>query len=333
MKKVLKRLMVLFLVIAIVYSFAGCASDIDGTSVPTTDVSITTTTTNEDSESIVSDDEAVTTATSTEETSTVVESITETTSETPARAQTPEKTENVSTTETTEPKKNDSTPSITDSKETNTKPSKEKDDSKQTPSAPATTPTVTTPKFDKHLNVYEHKNIETTPGSDNYVAYMSVYCVSDNADNKAKFENEFKEAFGFLPTAKIKSTYIGEFLVEGYEGAQKVFQYSIEDRTYPLITDEFYVVKKKICADGSGWCGFPVPCSMDNMDNSQRVQNLLTEMRKMFCDWYGVDYSYISANSDKFMVNMISEAGFMRTEDGQVLNVIYRYIRGVNMPI
>ncbi|MDD6312482.1 MAG: hypothetical protein PUB08_03285, partial [Firmicutes bacterium] len=196
-----------------------------------------------------------------------------------------------------------------------------------------TTPAVTTPKFAKQVNVYEHKNIETPRGSNDYIAYMSVYCVSDNADNRTKFANEFKKEFGFLPTAKIKSTYVGEFLVEGYEGAQKVFQYTIEDSTYPLITDEFYVVKKKICDDGSGWCGFPVPCSMDNMDNSQRVQNLLAQMRTMFCDWYGIDYSYLVANSDKFMVNCISEAGLMRTEDGRVLDVIYHLIRGVNMPI
>ena len=122
-------------------------------------------------------------------------------------------------------------------------------------------------------------------------------------------------------------------MVDGYEGAQKIYQYTIEDSTYPLITDEFYVVKKKICADGSGWCGFPIPCSMDNMDNSQRVQNLLLDMREMFCEWYDVDYSYVTSNRDKFMVNMISEAGLMRTEDGRVLNVVYRYIRGINMPI
>ena len=35
----------------------------------------------------------------------------------------------------------------------------------------------------------------------------------------------------------------------------------------------------------------------------------------------------------KFMVNMISQAGLMRTLDGKVTQVVYRYTRGVNMPV
>jgi len=194
-------------------------------------------------------------------------------------------------------------------------------------------PAVTIPTFTKSVNVYDHKNVETVKGSNNYFAWLSVYCISDNASNKNDFQNEFKSIFGYEPTAKIQSKYIGEFLVDGYEGVQKIYQYTIEDSTYPLITDEFYVVKKKICADGSGWCGFPVPYSMDNMDNSQRVRDLISEMHNIFCEWYGVDFLYVIANEKKFMTDMISEAGLMRTEDGRVFSVIYRYIRGINMPI
>lgn len=196
-----------------------------------------------------------------------------------------------------------------------------------------TEPMVTTPKFTKSINLYEHKNVETKAGSDEYIAWMSVYCIDDDAANITEFQNKFESVFGFMPTAKIQRKYIGEFLIDGYNGVQKIYQYTIEDSTYDLITDEFYVIKKKICTDGSGWCGFPIPCSMDNMDNSPKVQNLVSEMHQMFCKWYGVSFSYIMENRDKFRVNMISEAGRMRTQDGRVVDVIYRYVRGINMPI
>lgn len=191
----------------------------------------------------------------------------------------------------------------------------------------------TVKKFSEPINEYEYKNIETAAGSNKYFAWMSVYCINNNSTNKTNFKNYFNSMFGFMPTADIQIKYIGEFLVDGYTDSQKIYQYTIEDNTYPLITDEFYVAKKKICADGSGWCGFPVPCSMENMDYSPRVMALLKEIRTMFCEWYKVDYSYVAANPDKYMTYMISEAGLMRTEDGKILDVVYHYFRGINMPI
>jgi hypothetical protein len=38
-------------------------------------------------------------------------------------------------------------------------------------------------------------------------------------------------------------------------------------------------------------------------------------------------------HKDKFYINMISQAGMMRTKDGRVLEVVYRYTRGINMPL
>ncbi len=340
MKKTLKKLAALLFVFVLIFSFSGCESDTDLNSNESEYAeTVESLQRDENSEELTVDDESTDIDTST--TISTGEKVIEeepTEEKTATTQKSPVETEN--TTSNTESTQKSSV--TTSSKETNKKTevtqSKENTESEtitssSTDNTTTSAPTVTIPTFTKSVNVYEHKNIETATGSDDYYAWLSVYCINDNASNKNDFQNEFKNIFGYVPTAKVQSKYIGEFLVNGYEGVQKIYQYTIEDSTYPLITDEFYVVKKKICADGSGWCGFPVPCSMDNMDNSQRVQNLLLEMREMFCEWYGVDYSYVTSNRDKFMVNMISEAGLMRTEDGRVLNVIYRYIRGINMPI
>lgn len=340
MKKTLKKLAALLFVFVLIFSFSGCESDTDLNSNESEYAeTVATLQLDESSEELTVDDESTDADTSTTTSTAEKENEEESTQEKTATTQKPP----VETEDTTSNTESTQKSSVTTSfKETNKKPevtqSKENNESDTITSSPTdnittSAPTVTIPTFTKTVYVYEHKNIETATGSDDYYAWLSVYCIDDNTSNKNDFQNEFKSVFGYMPTAKIQSKYIGEFLVDGYEGVQKIYQYTIEDSTYPLITDEFYVVKKKICADGSGWCGFPVPCSMDNMDNSQRVQNLLLEMREMFCEWYGVDYSYVTSNRDKFMVNMISEAGLMRTEDGRVLNVIYRYIRGINMPI
>ena len=340
MKKTFKKLTALLFVFVLIFSFAGCEGN---TTLEPKEFEYTETVEtlqrDESSEELTIDDESTdidtNTTTSTEEK--VIEE--EPTEEKTATTQkTPVKTEDTaSNTESTQ-KSNVTTSSKETNKKSEVTQSKENNESEtitssSTDNTTTSAPIVTIPTFTKSVNVYEHKNIETATGSDDHFAWLSVYCINDNTSNKNDFQNEFKSIFGYMPTAKIQNKYIGEFLVDGYEGVQKIYQYTIEDSTYPLITDKFYVVKKKICADGSGWCGFPVPCSMDNMDNSQRVQNLLLEMREMFCEWYGVDYSYVTSNRDKFMVNMISEAGLMRTEDGRVVDVIYRYIRGINMPI
>lgn len=342
MKKTLKKLTALLFIFVLIFSFTGCESDtgLDSKESKYAET-IETLQRDESSEELTVDDESTDVDTSAT-TSTAEKAIEEepTEEKTVTTQKTPVETED--TTSNIEPtlKSSVTTPSTDTTKKTEvTSQSNEKKETEPTTTSNSTentttsVPTVTIPTFTKTVYVYEHKNIETATGSDDYYAWLNVYCINDNTSNKNDFQNEFKSVFGYMPTAKIQSKYIGEFLVDGYEGVQKIYQYTIEDSTYPLITDEFYVVKKKICADGSGWCGFPVPCSMDNMDNSQRVQNLLLEMREMFCEWYGVDYSYVTSNRDKFMVNMISEAGLMRTEDGRVLNVIYRYIRGINMPI
>ena len=183
--------------------------------------------------------------------------------------------------------------------------------------------------FDKPLNEYVHMNVKTEAGE--YVAFMDVFMV-DAKSNEETLKLKFKEKFGFEPTGKISREYQGEYVVSGYTTPQHVYRYTISDSTYPLLEDEFYVITKKICADGSPWVGFSVPGNLDTMDTSSKVSKLLSEMNQLFCDWSGYDASYMASNDDKFMVNMISVAGWMRTKEGKVVEVIYRYTRGINVP-
>ncbi len=190
-------------------------------------------------------------------------------------------------------------------------------------------------KFEKSIGVYESKNLpsESDYYEDRCPTWIEVYSVGQNVDMEAEIKEKFKAAFGYDANEKVNCSYVGEYLVDGYDVAQQVYQYTIKDLTYPLLQDEFYVIKKKLCTDGSPWVGFVVPGSLDTMDTSFRVTKLLNEMNQQFSDWSGYSLEYMRENKDKFYINMISQAGMMRTKDGQVLEVVYRYTRGINMPL
>lgn len=251
-----------------------------------------------------------------------------------------ESDETSSTTSNNENKNQTETPPSTNKVEKPSSKPETTDKKEDSSNNSTTTPPQTEPvkpleyeEFSSSIGVYEFKNIEKKEGSEDYYAYLSVYSTKNDSEQIASFKKEFKEIFGFEPADTINCKELGTYMVSGFDEPTKVYQLSVHDDTYPLITDEFYVVKKKICADGSAWVGFPMPCSLDDMDTSERARKLLSEMNNTFCEWTGYDYAYITANEDKFMVNMISQAGLMRTLDGKVTQVVYRYTRGINMPI
>lgn len=350
MKKNVKKLKSLLLVFALLFSVTGCTSNTNSSS----EISVVTeiveiTAENESTEDNNVTDESVSTDVNSGTSSNLsAASKTESIADNTVNVQSPTKTDKV-TSDTVVTQSNISTPNaqinkdpvITESKEE--LPEEESDERKEVEEEnipPSTSNTQTSskpsysiPEFTEKVYEYEYENIKSDGPFNSYYAWMSVYCVGDTDANKENFKIKFKETFGFEPTAVIKVKNVGKYLVDGYQGAKWIYQYTIKDSTYPLITDEFYVVKKKLCSDGSAWCGFAVPCSMDNMDNSQRVQDLKKEMRQTFCDWYGVDYIYVVTNQDKFEINMICELGVVRTEDGRVLSAIYHYMRGINMPV
>ncbi len=188
--------------------------------------------------------------------------------------------------------------------------------------------------FEKEIGVYETKNLPPeNEYSDIRDAWISVYSVSRSADIEEEIKSRFEDYFGYSPIESVKCTYVGKYIVNGYTDAQQVYQYTIKDGTYPLIEDEFYVVTRKICADGSPWVGFAVPCSMDNMEKSERVYKLVDEVERQLSEWTGHTIEYMKKDKKHFDINMIGEAGKCRTKDGKVLDVIYRYSRGYGVPV
>ena len=314
MKKIIAFLVVLCLCVSLV----ACSSDnsssssVIGTTQSTDSAKTTETHSDDETPSTVPESEPVESKPSEPSVSTNQESSTSSTTA-PNTVESNTTSDKATTPTTKEPEKTESTT-------TTSKPIKEPEPPKYE-------------TFAHTIGIYTIQNLEKQKGSDDYYAHLSSYTLDKSETYRKEFIAKFASAFGYEPTAEIVCKTLGTYHIDGLKEPMEVYEFYINDDTYPLITDEFYLVKKKICADGSAWVGFPIPCSMDNMESSTRVSKLLTEMNNTFCNWTGYDYSYISQNKDKFMVNMISEAGKMRTLDGKVTDVIYRYTRGVNMPI
>lgn len=185
--------------------------------------------------------------------------------------------------------------------------------------------------FTGELDAYEYENKPVETISFDYAACMSVY--KTNNTSQQEFKDKFEEVFGFQPTYEIKCKLIGTFIIDGYDKPTNVYHYTIEDYTYELLTQDFYTIERKFCTDGSPWVGFPVPGNLDTMDTSERVWNLVDEMNRDFLEWTGYDEEFIESHSDNFCFDRISVAGYMRTKDGQVTEVIFRYTRAFDLPI
>lgn len=182
------------------------------------------------------------------------------------------------------------------------------------------------------LGECEHED-RFVPEWDVYAAYITAAYIGDSEENEAHIKTEFARIFGYEAVEEVSKTLIGTFLIEGNETPQQIYTYEILDKTYPLLVDDFYVITKKICSDGSAWIGFSVPGNIYSMDQSSKVAELLSEMNEEFCEWTGYDMEYIRNNKDKFAVNRVSSAGWRRTKDGQLVELVYRYTRGFGLPI
>ena len=225
----------------------------------------------------------------------------------------------------TVPTTNSSNPSAPSVPST-TKPSNPK------PSTPTTQPSAPNYEYDygyekwtKPLEVYEHDNVEVSKNWDKY-AYISVYTTEYSKAKETQLKNEFKKAFGFMPTGTIEWDYMGVYMVDGYDQPQVIYQCCIYDCTYPLLEDEFYNVKKQICADGSPWVGF---CVRGDEVSSAKASKLRDEAEKMFYNWTGYDYNYIYGNKNFAVHNVIWSTA--RTKDNQLIEIAYIFIRGYNV--
>ena len=184
--------------------------------------------------------------------------------------------------------------------------------------------------FAGKLDVYEYENkpVETT--SFDYAACMSVY--KNNNTSHQEFKDRFEEYFGFQPTCNINCEYMGIFIVEGYNNPQKIYHYTIEDYTYELFTDEFHKVYRQICTDGSPWVGYVIPGSIETMEKSERIDALTDEMLEDFTEWTGYSLEYMAEHPKSFAVANVTEP-YVRTVDGKVIQVVYRFTRAYGLPI
>lgn len=184
--------------------------------------------------------------------------------------------------------------------------------------------------FTDELDVYEYENKPVETISFNYAACMSVY--KNNNTSYQEFKNMFEEIFGFQPTGNINCEYLGTFIVNGCDNPQRIYYYTIEDYTYDLFTDDFYKVYRQICTDGSPWVGYVLPGSIETMEVSERTSALYYEMLDDFTEWTGYCLEYMKEHSESFDIGCVSEP-YMRTTDGRVIQVVYRFTRAYGLPI
>ena len=232
--------------------------------------------------------------------------------------------DNVPTTSPTSPSVPTTSPSVP-----TTQPQKPSTPKPSTPTTQPSTPSEENiykyEKWTRSLEVYEHDNVELSKYLDKY-AYLTVYTTERSAAKEKEFANEFKKAFGFMPTCTIQCDYFGVYEVDGYDQPKAVYQYYIYDCTYPLLEDDFYVVHKEICADGSPWVGF---CVRGDEVGTSKASKLRDEAEKMFYDWTGYDYDYISGNKSFAVHNVIWSTA--RTKNNELVEIAYIFIRGYNV--
>lgn len=186
-------------------------------------------------------------------------------------------------------------------------------------------------KFSGKISVYQSKNLPSTHSYyDEYCpAWMSVYTIGKSENNIADFKKEFKKTFGYVPEEKIECKYMGKYQVEGYNGPQDVYRYTVEDSTYQLLFSDFYTVETAVCDDGCPWTGFCVPYSIDELTYDEKKNELIHEMLTTFYDYSGYSKEYVD-KSDKFTTPYhLIESGPYRTKDGKIISdITWYFVRG-----
>ncbi|MGN0467275.1 MAG: fibronectin type III domain-containing protein [Acutalibacteraceae bacterium] len=201
---------------------------------------------------------------------------------------------------------------------------------------PKAEPVKTYEKFEQKIGVYETKNLPSvsTYYEQECPAWIGVYTIGKNQDVENEIKKQFKKAFGYDAQEKVKCSLIGEYLVDGYNGPQSIYQYTITDLTYDLVLDDFYVINRKICDDGSPWVGFCVPSSIDDLYYDEQFGKLTGRLKSEMSKFSGYSVDYIR-NSGKFSTpyNLI-ESGPYRTKDGQIIQCLtYICLRGYEIPL
>ncbi len=185
--------------------------------------------------------------------------------------------------------------------------------------------------FDKEIGNYVHDDVYSE-FYNNYKAWMQVYLMGETEQNLTNFKNEFKKVYGFIPEFEIEVSFIGTYIVEGYDEPCHIYNYEIYDYTYPLLTDEFHTVYRKVCDDGSPWTGFCILGSIEDWEVDPLVPDLIDEMHQEFMEWTGYPAAYIDEHKENFTTVGLIEST-QRTKDGKITKVTYCFCRGYNIPL
>lgn len=187
-------------------------------------------------------------------------------------------------------------------------------------------------EFTGTIGEYTHKNVYLPDSPYEYSADMSVNLIGKTDKNIVAFKEKFASVYGYEPKNKVKCTLLGRYYVNG--SLEDVYRYEISDTRYPLLVEDYYVPRRQVCSDGSAWVGFAAPVAFYEVDvMPDEVCELIPVIRKDFCEWTGISEEYMYEHPESFANYGISVAGKMRTVDGTIEDVIYVYIRGVNMPL
>lgn len=186
--------------------------------------------------------------------------------------------------------------------------------------------------FKEKIGVYYTDNVkfEYLKNHFDYSAYIQIYTLSKSSTNETNIVKEFENHFGFKPTAKVMVEKVGTFLVDGK--LQTVYSYTINDKTYPFIDHPLYKVYHQICTDQvSHWVGFAIEGSIKDdwseLLSTPTVQALKKEMYQMFYEKTGYSAQHIASHKENFSMGCISQAGTMRSENGDLIEILYVYCR------
>lgn len=197
-----------------------------------------------------------------------------------------------------------------------------------------TTPEAKPTTFKEAIGVYDIRNLpsEHPLYEDRCAAWISIYTVGKNDGIESEMKSKFKDNFGYEAQEKVVCTCVGDYYVEGYNGVQKVYQYSIEDYTYPLIVDEFYKLSYSVCMDGSPWVGYCIP--QENYWESDKNAELSSKIDRYFCEISGYNSKYIMEHEDDFTgSSWVCWSGPYRTKDGKIIDqIVWCYVRGFDVP-
>ena len=168
-------------------------------------------------------------------------------------------------------------------------------------------------------------------GITEYAAWIGVFVLEQSQEQIDALRAAFEAKYGFAPTAEVVCRYIGKFAVEGCEGLQDVYHYTITDSTYTLITSKMYELVTKVAENGETLVGFYVYGieSIEELMADPRAQEMAVECLELLMKLTGMTLDQIQACMANFDLSQLKVCveGLVRTlEDCELVEALYVYI-------